>query len=427
MRGPERHAAAHQPLGDVGGQGVAGRGQLRHPLDIEDQSGNQTGHGRQHQFELGHRIENRFLILLQITVVGQRLRFERGQQAREVADQPAGLAAGQFGDIRIFLLRHDRTSARPRVMQSDIAEFRCAPKNYVLGQPRDIHGDHGQHEGGLGGEVPRGRGVDRIVRGCGETQIRGDSVGIQTQRGPGQRTGTVRRYRGPIVEVGDPIHIAQQRVHMRQQMMGQQHRLGGLQVCFAGHDRARVRGRLGGERFDDGEDTVGHPAHGVAQPHPEQCGHLIIARPSGPKPATDIRSDPVDESAFQCAVHILVGDDREETAVGDIRTQAVQPGQQRVTLIVGQQPRAVQHQRVRLGRDDVIGRQHPVEVGGLTQRRQCRGGPVGEAATPQRALVGGHVCSPRISPRADSSARISLAAAIFDDRPCRCTNPLAAD
>ena len=135
MRGTERHAAAHQPLGDVGGQGVAGRGQLRHPLDIEDQSGNQTGHGRQHQFELGHRIENRFLILLQITVIGQWLRFERGQQTRKVADQPTGLAPSQFGDIRVLLLRHDRTSARPRVMQSDIAEFRCAPQNDVLGQP----------------------------------------------------------------------------------------------------------------------------------------------------------------------------------------------------------------------------------------------------------------------------------------------------
>ena len=290
---------------------------------------------------MGHRIENRFLILLQITVIGQWLRFERGQQTRKVADQPTGLAPSQFGDIRVLLLRHDRTSARPRVMQSDIAEFRCAPENYVLSQPRDVHSDHGQHEGGLGGEVPRGRGVDRIVRSRSETQVRGDGVGIQAQRGPGQRTGTVRRYRGPVVEVGDPIHIAQQRVHMRQQMMRQQHRLGGLQVCLAGHDRARVRGRLGGERFDDGEDTVGHPAHGVAQPHPEQCGHLIIARPSGPKPATDIRSDPVDEPAFQCAVHILVGDDREETAVGDIRTQAVQPGQQRVTLIVGQEPRAM--------------------------------------------------------------------------------------
>jgi hypothetical protein len=112
--------------------------------------------------------------------------------------------------------------------------------------------------------------------------------------------------------------------------------------------------------------------HGIAHPNTEIRRDLIIARPAGPKPATDICPDPVDESAFQCAVHILVSDDGCKTTVGDIRTQAVQPGQQRVTLFIGQKAGFMQHLRVRLRGDDVIGCQHPVEVGGATQRYQFR-------------------------------------------------------
>ena len=173
--------------------------------------------------------------------------------------------------------------------------------------------------------------------------------------------------------------------------MRQQHRLRGLQMSLAGHDRRRVRGRLRGERLDEAEHTVPHSAHRVAQPHPKQRGHLIVARPSSPQPAAEIGADPVDESTLQRAVDVLVGVDRGETAVGDVAAQAVQPGQQAVALLVGQQPGFMQHRGVRPRRGDVIGRQHPVEVGGFAQRRQLRGGTVGESAAPQRSFVGGHV------------------------------------
>ena len=56
-------------------------------------------------------VEHRLLVLLQVAVVRQRQALERGEQAGEVADEPAGLAAGELGDVGVLLLRHD---ARPR-------------------------------------------------------------------------------------------------------------------------------------------------------------------------------------------------------------------------------------------------------------------------------------------------------------------------
>ena len=117
---------------------------------------------------------------------------------------------------------------------------------------------------------------------------------------------------------------------------------------LARHDRGRVRGGLGGQRGDDVERAVGDPADGVAQPHPEQRGHLVVSRPAGPQPAAQLVADPVDQAALQGAVHVLVGGQWFEAAVGDVLAEAVQAGQQAVALLLGEQPGPEQHPRVRL-------------------------------------------------------------------------------
>ena len=67
-------------------------------------------------------------------------------------------------------------------------------------------------------------------------------------------------------------------------------------------------GGLGGQCGDDLEHAVGDPADRVAQPHPEQRGHLVVSRPTGPQPAAEVGADPVDQAALERAVHVLVGD-----------------------------------------------------------------------------------------------------------------------
>ena len=293
-------------------------------------------------------------------------------------------------------------------MQGHIAEFGCAPEDDVLGEARQIYPDHGEDECGLGGEVAGGGGIHRIVCGCLESEFFGDRIGVEAQRRTRQRACAVGRYRGPLVEVDQSVHVAQQRVRVGEQMVSQQDRLRRLQVCLAGHDRGRVRRRLGGQRRNHVEYAVGDPPHRVAQPQPKQRGHLIVSRPARPQPSTEVIADPIDQPPLQRPVHVLVGDQRKETAVGHVLTEAVQTGQQPVSLFLGQQPGPEQHPCVRLRRGDVIGRKHPVEVGGLAQCRQRVRRTVGEPAAPQ-----GHLRS--------------LRAAIFDDRPCTCTKPFAAD
>ena len=181
MRHPERHPTANEPFGDVGGQRVPQRRQFGHPVGVEAQSTHQAGHRRQQHLQLRHRVEDRFLVLLQIAVVGQRLGFQRGQQPGQIADQPSTLAPGKFGDVGVLLLRHDRAARRPRVMQRDITEFRGAPQDDVFGQPGQVDRDHRQDERGLGGEIPGRSGVHRVVGCRGEAELLGDRVGVESQ------------------------------------------------------------------------------------------------------------------------------------------------------------------------------------------------------------------------------------------------------
>ncbi len=129
-------------------------------------------------------------------------------------------------------------------------------------------------------------------------------------------------------------------------MMRQQDRLRRLQMGLAGHDRRRVGGGLSGQRADDLEAAVGDPSDGVAQPDPKQRGHLVVSRPARPQPSAQLCTDPVDEAAFQRAVHVLVGDQWQEAAVGDVVGQAVQADEQSVALLFGEQPGPKQYPRV---------------------------------------------------------------------------------
>ncbi len=174
-------------------------------------------------------------------------------------------------------------------------------------------------------------------------------------------------------------------------MVGQQDRLSGLQVRLAGHDGVRVCGGLGGQGADNVERAGGHATYRVTQPHPKQGGHLVVSRAAGSQPTAQLGPDPVDQSTFQRGMHVFVGDQRAEAAVSDILGEAVQPDQQPVALVFGEQPGLEQHPRVRPGRGEVVRRQHPVEVGGFAQRGQCSGRAVGEPPAPQRSFVGGHV------------------------------------
>ncbi len=157
----------------------------------------------------------------------------------------------------------------------------------------------------------------------------------------------------------------------------------------AGHGHALVRLGLVHQRLDRGQHAAGDDPGVVAQEHPAQRGHLVVAGTAGAELAAELGSGALDESAFERTVHVLIGLCRQVGAGGDVVVQLRQGGKHALELGVVQQPGLVQHAGVRLRSGDVVAGQPPVKVRGLAQRREGVRGAAGEPAAPQCACISG--------------------------------------
>ena len=86
---PERHPPHDEPLGQVYGGHVRGVCRLAHAFSVPGHRGEDPRHGRYPAVHLVDRVEQRFLVLLEIPVVGEGQPFQGGEQPGQVSDQPA--------------------------------------------------------------------------------------------------------------------------------------------------------------------------------------------------------------------------------------------------------------------------------------------------------------------------------------------------
>ena len=113
---PKGNAFAHEIVSEIRGEqcGVA-RGRLAGSavyFRVFQHRGSKA-HGRAHRID---GIEQALFVFLQIAIVGHRQALEQGQQRNQIADNTAGFATREFGDVRIFLLRHQGRAGRVRVV-----------------------------------------------------------------------------------------------------------------------------------------------------------------------------------------------------------------------------------------------------------------------------------------------------------------------
>ncbi len=90
---------------------------------------------------------------------------------------------------------------------------------------------------------------------------------------------------------------------MRQHVVGEEHRLGVLEVGAARHRDVRVRlGEADQRLLEVGDQPADDPGV-VAQVHPEEGGDLVVARPAGPQLAAEVRrrGAPADRAPGRCA------------------------------------------------------------------------------------------------------------------------------
>ncbi len=431
VRLTERHPSAHQVLGDIRGQREAVGRRGDEPLATDPHGRNRAGQRGQHQQQGVDRVEDRLLVLLQIAVVGERQSLESGQEAGQIPDEPAGLPPGQLRDVRVLLLRHDRATGREGVVQFDPAELPRRPEHDLLAEPRQVHSDQGRHEQELGGEVPVGDRVEGVGERPVEPQLRGRPLRVERQRGTGQCPGPQGAHRRPGVPVAQPVDVPDERLHVCQQLMTEGDRLGVLQVGHPGGRGIDVLLGKHDQRMGQLGQPRGHLAGRVPQVEPQVGGDLIVAAPAGPQLSAQ-RSEPFEQTAFEGGVDILVLDGRAEPALGDRVGELVQGGEHRRELVDVEQPGPVQEPGVRLRREQVVGRQPPVELDAYRQPGERLRRAAGEAPAPQphRRPVPGRPVR-RVVPagrvrRGHGFSRCSRAAQTFVGKPQSSMNPRAS-
>ena len=150
---------AHQEVGEVRrGREIAAQG-FGHALGAERRVHEQRVQHREADVGGVEGVEQCLFVFLHVFVVRERQALHHRQKADQVAVNAAGLAAHQFGHVRVLLLRHDGAAGRHVVAHLHPAELGRVPQDQLLAQPRQVHHHEGEGRDRLDGEVPVRDGV----------------------------------------------------------------------------------------------------------------------------------------------------------------------------------------------------------------------------------------------------------------------------
>ena len=387
------------------------------------------GERRQQDRELVDLVEDRLLVLLQVAVVREREALERGQQPGQVADEPTGLAAGELGDVRVLLLRHD---ARPRgvgVVQAHEAELLGRPEDDLLGEPGDVDAR----------ASPRRRRTRRRrrARPCRRSSSR-----------PGRRSpssaATAAGSRPSDEPASAPEPYGETAAARASQSTQRSTSRSSGHACASrwcasstgcaccrcvrpGIGASPAAVGLRDEGVDDVEHQAGERTRLVAQVHPHERGDLVVARAPGAQLAAEVgaRAARSARARGRCARprRPVPG----TKAPDSRRRRAAARGRRPCPASSSSVSRPAACRTCACATEPEMSwsREPPVEVRRAGQRRQRAARAGGEAAAPQRRaarrVVGGLSCQPLIPPCEPRSTplpnRTSRAAASLEDRP----------
>src|SRR5574337_1593178 len=354
VRVAEGQALLHQVVGEVGrGRVAAPRGAL-HGVGLDHDAarahaGRGVGFAVHHLGEDAQRVaqrvdgvEQRLLVLLVVLVVGQRLALHQRQQRHQVADHAPGLAAREFGDAGVALLRHDRAAGAVAVGEVDEAEGLAHPQHQFLGQPRHVHHADRREGRELEREVAVADRVQAVVAQAVEAERARHAFAIERVTGAGQRRGPERQAVDPPPQVGEAFGVAREHLDVGQQVVREAHRLSHLQVGETGHHGLDVpRRELDQRALQVGQARI-DAVDLAAQPQPDVGRDLVVAAAPGVQPLARV-ADELRQPGLDVQVHILEFELPLEAAGLDLARDLLQAAPD-----VGQVLRA----------DDVLGGQH---------------------------------------------------------------------
>jgi len=361
----EGDALEDEVVGEVGGEehGIGGGGEAAVSVDL--QFADHLGVHGEGELDGVDGIEEGFLVLLQVAVVGEGEALERGEHGDEVAEEAPGFAAGEFADVGIFFLWHQRRTGGVGVAEGGKTEFGGAPEDEVLAEAGEVGAAEGEGEEDFGDVVAVGDGVHRVGGGGVEAELLGDGGAVEVDGGAGEGTGAEGADVEAMATAGEALAVALDHFDVGEEVVSGGDRLAALEVGVAGHDGVGVEcgaveegGLEGGEEVGDGVDLGAAVEAGVG-------GDLVVAGAGGVEFASG-GSDLFGEGRLDVHVDVLQFDGELEFAGGDVLFDFTEAGFDLGELVGGEETGVELGPGMGDGAGDVVGVQAPVVGDGLS-------------------------------------------------------------
>ena len=333
-------------------------------------------------------VHEAFLVLLQIPVVGKGQALDHCEQGHESSVHPAGLAAHEFGNVRVLLLGHDGGACGIAVGQLHEAEVGVGPEDDFLAKAREVGHDEGAVEKGFEHKVPvrdsvHGIGVDAAKAHflCHRGRIQG--VGCA-----GKGCSTKGRDAHALQRILDALVVPLEHEGIGKEVVRKAHRLGWLQMGAARQDVLSVILGPCHKALAQGEQKALPFGEGVAHIEPVGEANLIVAATTGVQALAHLAHE-LGEPGLDVHVHVFELGLPGELAPGDLLCDHVEALFEGLAVFRREDPLAGQHAGMGLGGSDVLEGQGPVVGFGFGIGSNCFLGSLAKATTP--ACVGFHV------------------------------------
>ncbi len=191
-------------------------------------------------------------------------------------------------------------------------------------------------------EVAVGDGVDRVRGHAVEPQLGGDHAAVGVEVDSGQGACAERQLRRRLEHGLESTDVTRDHPEVGQQMVRQVHRLRALQMRVSGQRPVEMRLGDVDQHAAQGVQSLDHPFGRCPREHGEVGDHLVVARPRGMELAAR-RPDDLRHAALHRHVDVLVVAAERERPVAELGLDRVQPGEDRVAVVVADDAPGGQH------------------------------------------------------------------------------------
>ena len=381
VRVAEGHALLHQVVGDVRRRRIAAHRRGAHLARVKGdvlQQFVEDGKAALHRL---FGVEQRLLVFLQVLVVGGGDALDDGQNGHEAPVHPPRLAADEFGDVGVFLLRHDGRTGGVVVGDVDEAEFVRRIGDDVLAEARKVRHHRRAGEDVFRNKISVGNGVQRVLADAGKVHQFCRHSAVDGEVCARQGAAAEGHHVRAAEAVGKALDVAQKHLAVGVQVLRRRNGLRPAHVRVAGHDVAHVAFGKFYKRLDERAQQGDIGADAVLHIQAEICRHLVVARARRVH-ALAHHADALDKFLLDEGMDILRPLDGKRPAL-DVLQDLLQGVADLFRLLFGQNIRLAQHLDVRDAGKNVVPVQLFVKRKRLVEDIRVFGAGLGKTSFPQ--------------------------------------------